>query len=177
MILLFPFLFYSWGLWHLVRLLHRIHSREAYASEIVPGIWLSRRILRHEVPAGVTCVVDMTCEFPAARGLVKSVACYCVLPTLDYGTPAPREAVALIEKLRGHGGGILVHCAQGHGRSALLAAALLIGLGKAMDADEALAVVKRGRPNARLTPRQMAALREIVGSLAKPGTAVLDEDN
>ncbi len=161
-LLLFPFLLYSWLLWNIVRLAHRVHSREPYASRIAPRLWLSRRILRDELPDGVTCVVDMTCEFPAAPGLVKRVPHYFVLPTLDYGAPDPARALALLEKIEAIDGEVLMHCAQGHGRSAMLAAGWLVMAGAAKDADEAERIVKRGRRNMRLGPWQKAALRDLV---------------
>lgn len=165
-LLLFPYLIYAWLLWHLVRLFHRLHSTEPYASQIAPRVWLSRRILRREIPQGVTCIVDMTCEFPAARGLVQQIPHYLALPTLDYGVPSPRDAMVVIQALRSIEGGILVHCAQGHGRSAIFAAALLVEMGVAKDGLEAMAVVKRGRPNARMTRKQKDAIDRLVEEIA-----------
>src|SRR5207244_1868915 len=64
-LLLGPYLLLTWALWHL----HRRVSREPCCHEVAPALWLGRRPLAHELPDGVVLVVDLTAEFPAARGI------------------------------------------------------------------------------------------------------------
>jgi len=169
-VLLLPFLVYTWLIWRVVRQVHRIRSRQPRASRITPDLWLSRRLLRHELPADVSTLVDMTCEFPEARGVVAAVPFYHALPTLDHGSPPQAETLALLRNLQSRGGVVLIHCAQGHGRSALFASALLVARGFAPDGDLAFALVKQNRPNARLTIGQKRALDALVAQLrGKPG--------
>jgi len=53
---------------------------------------------------------------------------------------------------------ILVHCAQGRGRSALVACLILMKLGYVKTADEAVQLLKRSRPSITLTRYQSAQL-------------------
>ena len=53
-------------------------------------------------------------------------------------------------------GSVFVHCANGHGRSAAFAAALLLRRGLARDVAEAMGIIRRARPACRLNPVQTA---------------------
>ena len=160
-----PYILVNWILWNTVRRVHRLVSSAPCASQITPTLWVSRRLTPAELPPGVVCVVDMTCEFPATRGLVAKVPHYFCLPTLDYGYPSTEAALALIAQLRTIDGPRLIHCAQGHGRSALFAAAYLIATGAAQDPDGALRLLKLKRPNITLNPSQRIALNGLTDKL------------
>lgn len=53
---------------------------------------------------------------------------------------------------------MLVHCAQGHGRSAVVVAAWLLLKGRAQDPEEALIQIKAARPGVRLHEEHLALL-------------------
>src|SRR5689334_1121923 len=53
---LFPYLLFTWLVWHVRRLL----SGRAAAEQIVPGLWLGRRPLVSDLPADVAVLVDLT---------------------------------------------------------------------------------------------------------------------
>ena len=55
-------------------------------------------------------------------------------------------------------GTIYIHCAEGHGRTGLFAAALLVKLGQFDSTDDALEFVKSKRPLVRLGKIQLATL-------------------
>ena len=55
-------------------------------------------------------------------------------------------------------GTIYIHCAEGHGRTGLFAAALLVKLGYFNTVDDALEFVKSKRHLVRLGRRQLATL-------------------
>jgi hypothetical protein len=59
---------------------------------------------------------------------------------------------------------VLIHCAQGHGRTATIAAAVLVRLELAADAEEALARVRAVRPFAVPSREQKAALMQYLAS-------------
>src|SRR5262249_56978547 len=66
-LLFLPYLLLTWGIWHAQRRL----SREPGCQQVVSGLWIGRRPLPHELPDGVTLVVDLTAEFPASRALPR----------------------------------------------------------------------------------------------------------
>jgi protein-tyrosine phosphatase len=148
-----PVLALLWAVWHLQRLL----SRQPACHEVAPGLWLGRRPFARELPAGVALVVDLTAEFPAARGLTIGRE-YVVLPTLDGAAPPEPGFTALVERVAGSAGPVYIHCAMGHGRSATLAAAVLVARGLAADAHEAERLLRRVRPGVRLNPGQRRLL-------------------
>jgi protein-tyrosine phosphatase len=158
-ILLLPYLLITWGTWHLLRLL----SREDCWNEIAPGLFMGRRGYPSELPAGITLVVDLTCEFPEPRGICEGREYLC-LPILDASSPDETALRGLIERIAAWSGTVYVHCAQGHGRSGLVMAAVLLARNLAPDAAEAVQQIKRVRPKVRLTKAQ----RELLLRLQEP---------
>jgi hypothetical protein len=97
-------------------------------------------------------VIDATSELP--KWYRTGNAKYVCLPNLD-GVPLDRYElpVEMDRDMR-----ILVHCAQGRGRSALLAGLILLKLGYAETAEEAVQLLKQSRPTVTLSQHQMAQL-------------------
>ena len=148
--LLFPYLLLTEGLWHIQRWL----SREAVCNEVAPGLWLGRRPLDGELPGGVGMVVDLTAEFPAAR-TIRALPGYRCLPTLDASVPDAAALQALIGTIvNWRQGGVYIHCASGHGRSAMVTMAVLLAKGLAVDISDAEAKVRAARPQIGLRPCQ-----------------------
>jgi protein-tyrosine phosphatase len=56
-------------------------------------------------------------------------------------------------------GTIYIHCAQGHGRTGMFAAAVLLSSGQAATPEEALRLVTSARPGVRLSGDQWLTLR------------------
>jgi protein-tyrosine phosphatase len=162
--LMLPYLLPNWLVWYVQRFLHRKHP----CSEVAPGLWLGRRVYAMELPAGTSLVVDLTAEFPEPRGVVRGRTYVCV-PTLDALAPPEDVLRDLVRQVAGWPGTAYVHCALGHSRSALVAAAALIARGLAADADHATAVLRQVRPSVRLTEPQWRLLKRMAPSLA--GTA------
>ena len=157
-LLLLPYLLLTWGIWHL----HRLLSKEDAWNEIALGIYLGRRVFVGQLPPDVTLVVDLTAEFPEPRRVVEGRRYIC-LPTLDAHVPNLAAFRDLISDVADWPGRVYVHCAMGHGRSALLAAAVLLVRGLAGDVREAETLVRKARPRARLR-RPQRALLEVVTS-------------
>ena len=156
-LVLFPYLVFTLATWHLIRLV----SREPAVNQLDCDLYLSRRLLRGEVPEAVKSVVDLTCEFRAPK--FPSIDYHCV-PLLDARSPS---AEALIELTRGIlelPKPTLIHCAQGHGRTGLVAAAVLLLSGKAASSSEAVEMVKAVRPGIKLNSEQQMTLDSLLES-------------
>src|SRR5262245_27263416 len=76
--LFLPVFVFTWGVWHVQRLL----SREKPCHEVESGIWIGRRCFVREVPSGIGMIVDLTAEFPRFRDRCAGREYVC-LPTLD----------------------------------------------------------------------------------------------
>jgi len=153
LVLLLPYFVYTWVVWRLVLLF----SREDCYNRVSPELYLGRRALAHELPPEVATVVDLTSEFPEPKG-VRTGREYICVPTLDACVPSNFEA--LVERILDLSPPTYIHCAQGHGRSGTLVAALLMAKGTAKDADEAMSLVRTARPGVRLNARQEAFLQQ-----------------
>jgi protein-tyrosine phosphatase len=112
------------------------------------------------MPAGVQTVVDLTAEFAEARA-VRRAGTYLCLPIVDASVPTEAELRELLDRVSQSPEPVYIHCAEGHGRTGLVAAALLIRRGLAVDAESALAALRRVRPGIGLKPAQRALLERV----------------
>jgi len=148
-----PYLLLTWGVWHLCRLLP-----EPVVQQINDKLSVGRRLVGHELPAGITTVLDLTAEFAEPATVRKSVRYVC-LPTLDARAP---NTEALVRTMRGldddeH---VFIHCAQGHGRTGLAAIALLLKRGEINEVEEGLRLLRSIRPGIGLSADQRRCLEE-----------------
>jgi len=150
-----PFLAVQYFTWTLQVLL----SSEPCYNEAAPGVFVGRRPRAGEHPPGLDLVVDVTAEFPKP-GYHPGGVEYAALPTLDAFVPEPALYAALVTRAAA-ARTVLVHCANGHGRSAAFVAALLVRRRVAKDVDEAMEMVRRARPACRLNPAQRAAAQSV----------------
>jgi predicted protein tyrosine phosphatase len=82
-------------------------------------------------------------------------------PAADTHAPDAASIQGAVEWVQGQlglGREVYIHCAHGHGRSATVLAAVLIALGQAKGADEAVAIMRRapGIESAPAAPRPRA---------------------
>ncbi|MBL8882768.1 MAG: phosphatase PAP2/dual specificity phosphatase family protein [Hyphomicrobium sp.] len=122
--------------------------------EIAANVWLGRIPSQ---PASGLSVIDLTAEFirPAGAGMWRSV------PALDLVTVPPhllREAAREIEYARTKHPPVLVCCALGFSRSAAAVAAWLVATGRANNGADAVVMIRRARPQIRISAEQLAAI-------------------
>lgn len=164
--LLFPYFAVAWTLWQVKS---RWLSRRAW-DEVAPGVRLGRRPLhRGELPPDTRCLVDLCAEFPRALPDVP-VERYVCLPTLDTSAPPDTELAALVESIAKEPGPIYLHCAMGHGRSAAVAAALLLRRGLCTDVEDAVRTLRAVRPGVHLHAVQRAAVERLARAAATIGS-------
>ena len=148
-IVLLPYLLLAWITWCVARLL----SREPACQEVAPGLWIGRRPVAHEIPPAIGLVVDLTCELWEPRSVRKGWRYFCV-PTLDATVPDAPVLNDIVRLIVATDKATLIHCAQGHGRSAAVAAATMVAKGIARDWAEAEERIRAVRPGVRMNAAQ-----------------------
>jgi len=111
-------------------------------------------------------VIDLTVELPE-RILPGERSAYLWLPVWDGNSPNVAQldtAVAFAKKHMSKGSPVVIHCAHGVGRSTTAMCAVLIESGKARTVDEALAIVRKSRPIARLNSLMKSSLQNWLAS-------------
>lgn len=151
------------------QLLWKLNHREPAYDEVAEGIYVGRWLPLASLPEGVTMVVDLTSELSASPCIRSRDGQYVCLPTLDGSAPASAELRALLDRLANHEGPLYVHCAAGHGRSAMVAALILVRRGLADDVGAAVTLMKRSRPKVRLVRAQARRATEALALAADPG--------
>ena len=144
-------------------------TREPVADEVAPGVWVGRRPRVHELPEGVAIVVDLCAELAETAGVAAGRA-YLSVPTLDATAPAPAQIARAVDAVLAANGAAFIHCAFGHGRSATVAAALLVRRGDAT-LEDVERQMRACRPRIGLNAHQRGALAEAVRLGGTPGTA------
>ena len=156
-LLLMPYFGAAEFAWYLVRVL----GGEEPWHEVSRGLYLGRRVQHWEVPARISLVLDMTAEFVEPIELRTGRRYVCV-PTFDASAPEPQLLADAIAQIANHEGNIYVHCAAGHGRSAMAMGVLMVARGVATDLDEAIAMMVAARTRVRLrTTQRRVALAAI----------------
>lgn len=130
---------------------------------VVDGVWLGRLPLPWETDhRQFNTLVDVTAELDAGHPGVHAV------PMLDLHVPDSarlREAAELVELLRAQPRGqVLVACALGVSRSAAVVVTWLYLTGRAASVDAACDMVRRVRPQVRLSPLWLGCIGQAVAS-------------
>lgn len=159
-LVLAPYLLMTFIVWHLSRLLRR----EPPFHRLTEGFLIGRRLLPAELPAEVATVVDLTAEFPEP-GPVRNGRIYRAFPILDGSAPEVGTMRDLAREILQLPGEVYIHCAEGHGRTALVAASVLLVRGDATSAKQALDCVSQQRPGARVNRAQRRALESLAVAL------------
>lgn len=140
----FPFLLLCWSTWFLYVAI----SREEAVNRIgETNLSVSRWPLFAVPLDSYDVIIDMTAEMPK---LYRTKNRYVLFPNLD---GIPLSDWSLPDEID-QNTKTLVHCAQGHGRSAIMAAFLLLKLRYVPSAEEAVALLKTSRPGIHLNPAQ-----------------------
>jgi protein-tyrosine phosphatase len=156
LLILLPYFLVAWGRWWLTSLL----TRETAWDEVAPGLFLGRWPAAEQLPKSVEVVVDLTAEFPRAS-TIGDARQYICLPTLDTQAPPAAALVSVARRVAETPAPAYVHCAFGHGRSAVMVAAILLRRGVVRDVSEALSLLQAARPGVGLSRSQRARLQQI----------------
>ena len=143
-----PWLVFAW----LVLLAQVRLSKEDDINRIGDSnIWISRYpvFMATEIEFGL--VIDLTAEFPCMR---KSGSHHLCLPNLD----GVRLVNIDIPEQLNQNSKVLVHCAQGHGRSATYTSQLYASLFPEVSPEEAYKIILSNRPGAGVSRDQFEQL-------------------
>ena len=105
-------------------------------------------------------VLDMTCEHSEPAALRRTD--YRNVPVLDLTEPGLDTLTGAVSFVleRRSAGDVYVHCAQGLRRSAIVAAACLLAMDRALTVDQACDAVRGARARVRLGNPRVVALLE-----------------
>lgn len=152
---------YRWGAW----LSSRWFTRNAAPSaEVVPGVWIGRvpgKSDQSHFQSGA--ILDLTAEFHVVRPVPERA--HRNVPMLDLVPPTEvqlRQAVEALDQLHAQHRPVLVHCALGYSRSALVVAAWLCRRGLGVHPEQAIGMVRQARPQIVMSPVFEQALKEFV---------------
>jgi protein-tyrosine phosphatase/membrane-associated phospholipid phosphatase len=129
--------------------------RAAAPVEVLDGVWLGRLPPVREA-GRFAALVDVCAELPA-----PSKARVVAVPMLDLVMPTQDQLAAAtraVEAVRGEGA-VLVCCALGYSRSALVVAAWLLATQRADSPEQAIARVRAAKPGVVLRERHHEMLR------------------
>lgn len=138
-------------------------------QKIKPGLYLSRRLLSHDLEKleseEISCIVDVTAEFAGLEGALNNGNFqYLTIPVLDHKTPSLNElrhALNWIDTQRSLGRSVVIHCALGRGRSVFVMAAYLLTQDSSLSVRDALKSINDIRPTANLNSTQLKALEKL----------------
>lgn len=137
-------------------------------DEIAPSLWVGgaptyERDRQFLLDNGITAVLDMRAE---RTGPVEFYEAHDIryhrVPVLDVMVPEEAqlaEAVQWVEEQMDDGRTVLVHCAKGRGRSAIVVAATLMDR-QNLTFDEARALMEAKRPLTKLESRHQQRIAE-----------------
>jgi diacylglycerol kinase family enzyme/protein-tyrosine phosphatase len=156
-----------------------IHSYNKMARNLdkVPSIqrvndklFIGDRVTPSDAPVliekQINAVLDVTAEFESLNwaASLENIT-YLNIPVLDHAIPTEEDllrAVIWIKNQQVHNGSVLVNCALGRGRSALVVAAFLLSRTKNNDVPDVLEDLKALRKTIRLNKRQRKLLMKVV---------------
>lgn len=142
--------------WHFSRIFGKENSYDVLDSQLAIG----RRLLTSEFPTGIDNVIDLTCEFSEPSEIVKG-SNYVSFPILDASVPIEDQLKQIVGQIDALSGNTYIHCAQGHGRTGLVSAALLLHRNPELTVDDAIARLRAVRPKLACNREQIAALRRL----------------
>ncbi len=111
-------------------------------------------------------MVDLTAEFPESSR-IRQGRTYRAFPILDGSSSTPAALEQLAHEILELPGDVYIHCAEGHGRTALVATSLLLARGDVQSASEAVAWVLERRPLARMNATQRRAVYDVAESYCR----------
>jgi len=155
-----PFYLYT----NLVWIIISRTSSEPATNRITDDLIVGRRLRKGELPADVVNCLDLTSEFEEPAD-IRTRTHYINLPILDAGTPRVPELHKALSQLEP--GTTYIHCAQGHGRTGLVAMTLLARRDKHNTPEELFQRLTAIRPGIALNRAQWKFVKAYLAAADK----------
>ena len=156
-----PYMIGNWVAYHLCR--QRLPSRVWVAKRVYVGRLLDNSEAEEFFKQGLAAVLDLTAEYPECERFrdlnSQHKLHYKNVQILDLTLPTDLQITEAVDFVRRHArhGKVFIHCALGCCRAPSIAAGYLLASGHADSGEEAIALVRRARPQASL-PKGLAEL-------------------
>lgn len=138
--------------------LSQTFGREPLITHVTDTLSIGSRPTNSDLLKQFSNIIDLTAEFSEPKS-IRQLPGYLAFPILDANAPAAQDLLKTLQRL--HPGKTFIHCAQGHGRTAMVAAALLLFHQKSSNPEDALAILKNARPAIRLNSNQANCLHNL----------------
>lgn len=151
-----PWLSFQYFLWYTEKF---FSDKNAYNKVKGAHLTIGRRLLPNEYPDTIETVLDLTAEFNEVTLKNKQ---YINVPLLD-AMPLTKSAYLRLVSLAPEiaASRVYIHCAQGHGRTAMVTALLLTLTGYSKSAADAYDLILQCRPKAKMSQSQLACIHKI----------------
>ncbi len=131
---------------------------------------VARRLRANELPENVGVMLDLTCEMQDSTA-IRSHGSYVCLPLLDAGAADGNWLATVVKDFQvPQTGRLLIHCANGSGRTGMFATVWLCAHGFASGYDDAMRMLTDARPVIRLCKSQRASVIEALAILGEPAS-------
>jgi len=150
----------------------RCAAWNAVTANVLIGRLLDDAEAEQCLSAGVTAVVDLTCEFSEAAAFISLGEKYLNVPILDLTAPSVPvlDGIADFIISEARQGIVYVHCKIGYSRSVSAVGAYLLKSGQAPTVDAAVEMIRRARPSVVVRPEIWQALGDYRRVLASNGS-------
>ncbi|MCI4624786.1 MAG: dual specificity protein phosphatase family protein [Candidatus Magnetoovum sp. WYHC-5] len=143
----------------------RVVRKENVYDEILSGLYLGGRLWlfdkKDPLIKKIDYVLDLTSEFTEPF-FFRNKAGYLCIPLIDHHAPTLDELTYgvtwLVEQHKK--GYVYVHCAMGHGRSAIFVVAYVMFVNRLNSVEHAIEFVKTKRPVIRLNKKQIEVIEK-----------------
>lgn len=160
-VILFPYFMLAWGWWYFRQTI-LLRGKENPYDLVSKDIYVGRYPLWYpkEFPQTVKHVIDVTGEFPGIQE-IQFNRTYLCCRGMDMQLPSKEDLATIAIEASKLEGEIYIHCANGHGRSASLAALIMVLRGNVTNVEEAFTVMQKARPKVYIHSEQMKVLKSV----------------
>ena len=155
-----PHTLFTLAVWHC----SRVFGSSDAISQLREDWFIGRRLLRSEMPDHIRSIVDLTAELPEPDWGSRTLF---VSPVLDGAAPSREQLLATCREMEKLESPVYLHCARGFGRTATVAAAVLM-YREHLGLEAALDQVRSARKGAVPNPTQRKLLEEFQRCLGRP---------